>query len=156
MQSLRIPVNLQETVDIGSLTIRSKPFQDKDVSSSFIFFHITLHISIHQDLRTSHVYTYFFSPPYVYLFAFTFHVYVRISLGQDLLPMCMYTYLFVRIYFPCVYIFTSHACVSHVHISSLGFTYFNLFPMFTYISSLGFTSHVLSLFHHKSSNELHG
>lgn len=31
-QSLRIPINLQDAVDLGCLTIRSKPFEDKDVS----------------------------------------------------------------------------------------------------------------------------
>lgn len=31
LQSLRIPTSLQDPVDIGNLTIRSKPFQDKDV-----------------------------------------------------------------------------------------------------------------------------
>ena len=30
-QSLRIPPQLQETVDLGSVTIRAKPFQDNEV-----------------------------------------------------------------------------------------------------------------------------
>jgi len=30
LQALRVPPSLQETVDLGSLTIRSKPFHDKE------------------------------------------------------------------------------------------------------------------------------
>ena len=30
-QSLRVPPQLQETVDLGSVTIRAKPFQDNEV-----------------------------------------------------------------------------------------------------------------------------
>ena len=32
-QSLRIPPSLQEIIDLGSITIRSKPFQDKEVTT---------------------------------------------------------------------------------------------------------------------------
>ena len=34
LQALRIPASLQETVDLGCLTIRSKPFHDKEVRSN--------------------------------------------------------------------------------------------------------------------------
>ena len=32
MQSLKIPLRFQESIDLGSVTIRSKPFHDNEVN----------------------------------------------------------------------------------------------------------------------------
>lgn len=34
LQSLRIPLRFQESIDLGSITIRSKPFHDAEVTST--------------------------------------------------------------------------------------------------------------------------